>query len=485
MGRGKRLVTVTTCVGALSVLSVFAICPAASAAASCATPAGDWPSFHCSPLNQGFAPDSTVTTANASTLGVRWATNLYGAALDSPVVAYNATLKKKLAYIGTEKGYVEAIDIATGQIVWGASLGSPIRTTPVVSDGAVYVGTFDSPTIYSLNATTGTVNCSVPAPQPIEGSPVIATPPGGVPTLYIGTNDSETASGPVLAINASTCAVEWSFTDYLQRTGVWTPMAYTLDASGTPLIVFGTADPDSTEYAVNALTGARAWTYSVSNPGSGTFDIGAGTTISPPGNNGFADGVAYVPTKAGVMYALNLTTGAFIWDTNFNSLANVSGPGRSTAALGGTDLVFGYNQGVFDLDATTGAVKWQYQDPSKQEVLSSPAVLGPSGSEIVVAADLSGAIEVLSLASSSPPNPTPLYRYQTGGYITASPAVSGGDLLVASSDGFLYDFAAGVETKQRCPRPRSRRPPTGASFPTPMAPSRSAAPRRTAWASPA
>jgi hypothetical protein len=100
--------------------------------------------------------------------------------------------------------------------------------------------------------------------------------------------------------------------------------------------------------------------------------------------------------------------------------------------------VFGYTGGLFDFNAKTGAVKWQYQDPTNTQVLSSPAILGRSPSAIVAAADLGGSIDVLSLADGSL-----LYRYTTGGYITASPAVSGGDLVLASSDSFLYDLAAG------------------------------------------
>ena len=51
--------------------------------------------------------------------------------------------------------------------------------------------------------------------------------------------------------------------------------------------------------------------------------------------NGFADGVAYAHSKLGYAYALDLTTGALIWQYNFGS------PSISTAALSGTSLVLG------------------------------------------------------------------------------------------------------------------------------------------------
>ena len=43
-------------------------------------------------------------------------------------------------------------------------------------------------------------------------------------------------------------------------------------------------------------------------------DVGAGPTITPPGVNGFADGVVYVAGKDRIVYALNLRTGAEIWE---------------------------------------------------------------------------------------------------------------------------------------------------------------------------
>ena len=441
-GRIVAAIAATICLlaGALSIggAPTDAAFTAAARVATGGSSAFDWAEFHQNSLLTGLAANSSLTASTASQLGVAWATDLYGAALDSPVVAYNSTLDETLAYIGTERGDVVAVDLATGRIVWSVWLGSPIRATPLVTNGAVFAATFNSAHLYKLDASTGALDCSVAAPQPIEGTPVEATPPGGVASIYVGTNDYATVSGPMLAVNAGNCVIEWQFTAYNQRAGSWTAAAYSLDSTGEPLIVFGTSDPDSSVYAVDAVTGVEVWRFQAANPSPGQYDIGAGVDISPPGANGFADGVAYVPSKLGIMYALDLTTGLPIWSTNFNAIAGVTEGGRSTAALDGNNLVFGYNGGLFDLNALTGAVIWSYRDPAHTEVLSSPAIAGPSGSEIVVAGDLGGGVDVLSLATG-----VQLYHYQTGGYITASPAVSAGNVLLASTDGFLYDLAVG------------------------------------------
>ncbi|HKA53966.1 MAG TPA: PQQ-binding-like beta-propeller repeat protein, partial [Candidatus Binatia bacterium] len=390
-----------------------------------------------------------MSTANAGTLGVAWAADLYGAALDSPVVAYDPARKKMLAYVGTENGDMIAVNVASGRIVWSTWLGSPIRTTPAVSHGSVYAGTVNSARIYKLNASTGAIDCSVASPQPIEGTPVVATPPGGVRTLYVGTNDSISATGPTLTINAKNCKREWSFTGYNELSGSWVAVSYAMDAKKRPLVLFGTADRDSAVYAVNAVTGRKVWRFAVENPPPGVFDVATGATISPPGQV-TTDGIAYVATKFGIMYALDLTTGKQIWSFNFNKKFGVREGGRSTAALDGDNLVFGYNGGVLDVTASgasAGTMKWSYQTPGGTEALSSPAIAGTRGSEIVAVGDLGGGFDVLSLATG-----VQLYRYRTGGYITASPAVSGGNILIASADGFLYDFAVGGGNDSALPK---------------------------------
>src|ERR1022692_1693792 len=52
------------------------------------TAASDWPEVHRDAQLSGYAPEATITDADASKLGLGWAVNLYAPALSSPVVAY-------------------------------------------------------------------------------------------------------------------------------------------------------------------------------------------------------------------------------------------------------------------------------------------------------------------------------------------------------------------------------------------------------------
>jgi outer membrane protein assembly factor BamB len=435
------------------VLSAAVLCvisAAASGSASAATLGGspavvnaaksadNWASFHRTTNLNGWASNSSVTTATAGNLGVRWAANVYGEVVGSPMVAYNATLKERVAYIGTIAGDMVAVNMTNGQIVWSVYLGSEIRSSPLVVHGSVWVATYNSPKMYKLNAATGAVQCSAVSPRQIEGTPVAATPPGGVPSVYFPNGDLATVSGALTALKQSNCSVEWRFTDYVQTTGEWDPLDYAVDATGEPLIVFGTADPDSTVYAVDAVTGKRVWYYTAYNPPPNTYDIGAGAVTTAPGVNGFADGMVYIESKYGIMYALDLTTGALQWSVNYPQEINAEGRNISTGAMSGDNLVLGDEDGLVDLNPVNGDVVWNNKSPDGVAVDSSPAIAGPSGSQVVAVGDLGGGFEVDSLATGAV-----LYSYQTSGYFTSSPAVSGGNIVIASSNGFLYDFAAG------------------------------------------
>ena len=413
---------------------------ARQAAALAAPQFANWPSFHGNDQLTGVSQDPAISAANAGQLGVRWMTHTFGPVLSSPVTQFSAALNATLAYVANENGDLEAINTATGAIVWSDAFGVPIHATPAVSGNHLWVGTAVSSRMIKVNANTGDVQCTQSLGTGVDfASPVIATPPGGVRTLFVGVQDEGAIPGPLMAINDATCKVEWKRLPYPVFSGSWSPDSYGVNAKGVPLVIFGSGDPDCAVYALNARTGATLWR--VASLTGGLADFGAGTVISPPGRNGIADGMAYVPGKDRILYAIDLTTGKLKWTYDYGAAtgANHDG-GRSTAALAGRTLVFGTPLGIAAVDAVTGKQLWlsEQTGPSDTEVLSSPLVTGPAGQQVVVYGDLKGAIEVRSLATG-----TPLYSYQTQGYVISSAADSAGNLIIGSSDGFLYDLAIG------------------------------------------
>jgi outer membrane protein assembly factor BamB len=401
-----------------------------------------WPKMAYSVNNSGMSPDPAISTANAAQLGVKWMVPTGTTDYSSPVVQWNAQLGETLVYQGNENGYLTAFNQANGATVWSDFLGSAIRDTPLVEGNYVWVADTFDPYEYKIDAATGAVECSTQLVSTENGSATIGAGPGGATTIYIAVNDLGTANGPLYAINEANCAVDWQYTTFNgnDAAGSWDPIAYATSATGVPMIVLGTADPDSSVYAIDAITGKQIWSFAtLVNPTFSDDDVGAGASITPPGVNGFTDGVAYVPGKDGWMYALNLTTGAVIWEFNFGKAFDV-GPeySRATPCVIGDHVLFGGTMGLAELNAITGAPLWHTQAAGGGEVLSACAAVGPYKTRVVAVTDLSGHLTVLNAVTGAI-----LYSYQMGFFSVASVADVDGNLLANSSDGFLYDFAVG------------------------------------------
>ena len=401
-----------------------------------------WPEFHNTPGLTGTSSDPTISTTDAAGLGVRWMAPI-GSALDSPVVATNQTLGQVLAYAGDADGSFEAVNASTGALVWSDFFGSGITSSPLVDNGSVWMAPQNGNRAYKLNAATGAIQCTVATIGSVVSTPVGATPPGGVPTVYISATSTGDANGAVGAYNESNCAQEWAWSGFVTpgSNSNWSPLSYGVDAAGTGLLVFGSDNPDSEVYALDASTGTMVWHYATYCPPTEDWDVGAGPNISPPGANGFADGVAYVEGKDGILYALDLTTGALVWSYNFGG----NGPGNpvvtqadalSSPALSGTTLVFGDAFAVYAVNAVTGQKLWVIGKTGVVD--SSPAIVGPAGAQVVAFGSENGTFQVASLATGKV-----LYKYQTGNFIASSPADVNGTLMVVSYDGFLYDFGVG------------------------------------------
>jgi outer membrane protein assembly factor BamB len=439
--------------------------------------------FHRDAAHTGVSTDTTISTENVASLGLRWQANTGSPAYTSPAVVYNAALDRALVYVANQDGTFAAYDAATGDRVWYFNTPAHLQSSPAVSKRTVYFGASDHK-LYALNATTGALQCTFHAGGAIAASPVVVDPDGRGSQgriVYFGDNGltGTDDGGHVWAVHAvdrrdgrPDCSEAWSFDGFgdppgSQTTaGSWSPPAFGVDGDGRAIIAVGGSSPDNSVYGLDAVTGARIWRYETQ-----TFtldnDVGAGPTISAPGVNGFANGVAYVAGKNRIVYAINLKTGNLIWQFSIRDDSPAAGGAtRSTASLLGNRLYIGYGAGVYALNATTGAKVWKTEQSAgiaTMEVISSPAVTGPPDKGVLFVGDLGGTVYAFDLQTGND-----LWSYQTGNFIYGSPAVAAGRVYVASSDSFLYAFGLGGGAPSAAPQTTLTEPLDGAVVANPV-----------------
>lgn len=482
--RGKGTATVRTGLGSrtfrtviLAVLGPASLLVPVAPAGALPPGADDWTMFHHDALHGGVSPDTTLSATAAPELGLQWQANTGQDSYTSPAVVYDTRLGKTLVYQGSTSGTMSAYDAANGERVWWYRALGAVVSSPARDGGALYFGSRDG-VLHAVDASTGAPLCTFSTGgMMINSSPVVTNPDGAGKVVFFGDNGvtGEDDGGHMWAVHAvdpdpaADCSVQWRFDGFgdppgtQTKGGSWSPPAFARDGNGRPLVVFGSSSPDCAVYALDARTGALVWRFQTEIFSPGTDDVGAGPTVSPPGVNGLIDGAVYVTGKNRISYALNLRTGEKLWD--FRIRDDTPGPGeaRSTAALLGRRLFLGYASGVYALDAVTGEKVWRtpLEAAPELEVVSSPAVAGPPGDEIVVVGSLAGTVYALAAADGAV-----RWSYATGGFIYGSAAVARGRIFIGSADGFLYAFGLGGGASAK-PVATITQPPDGSTIPNP------------------
>ncbi len=139
-----------------------------------------------------------------------------------------------------------------------------------------------------------------------------------------------------------------------------------------------------------------------------------------------ADGVVYVGSGNGDVYALDAATGAELW-----SYATSSGAGKagaSSPAVADGVVYVGSDSGVYALSAATGAVLW---NGGPAFAAASPTV----ANGVVYTGSAFRQIYALSAATGAV-----LWSYATGGAVASSPAVANGVVYTGSDDDNIYAF---------------------------------------------
>ncbi len=382
-----------------------------------------WPDlgFNATHTRENTA-ENVLNATTAKKLLLKWkaATNIQVAnsGCGAPVNVSSPVYSNGIVYYATDDGYLNAYDATTGALKWHFNSQSafPNCSSPLVdpATGLVFFGTVGYngagvPTpFYALDAQTGAVKWSMLLPWNEYSFPTVYAG-----TLYIGMS-RELYAESLYSIDELTGYINWT---HLTTGGVWGEVV--VDTT-TNTLYTSVGNPTPHVDALNVTTGALIWEFTPATFGSND-DVGAPLSL--------ANGMVYVNSKSGIIYALNKSSGSVVWSTQIGAQSNqdMSAPAVSSAGV----IYVGSNDSpLYALNANTGAVLWKYT--TRGPIYSSPAI----ANGLVYFASTDHRFYAVDATTG-----TLVWTYLTGGQSYSSPIVVDGWLYCGSSDGNLYAFS--------------------------------------------
>jgi outer membrane protein assembly factor BamB len=378
---------------------------------------GEWPTVGYDARNRGSVPEGGGPDGPIREL---WRFPTGGWVESAPAVAGDTV------YVSSRDRAVYALSAADGDEDWEFQTGisdtssadtaaseEPMRSSPTVVDGTVYVGggnfevrhrddrierVADHTFLYALEADTGDLQWRFRTDDVIESAPTVVD---GV--AYVGCN-----SGTVYAVDVADGRERWRFsTAKSGGRGIQTTPAV------ADCAVYVGSWADERVYALDAQDGSVTWRYEASGPVSAAPAVG--------------DGLVYVGVNGGgPLVALSTDDGSLEWEYETNG----SVTGSSPAIADGTVYVGDQGESANRLhavDATSGDERWSVSP--RGFVWSSPAVADGT----VYVGDFENRIYGYDTADGSE-----RWQFETGDDVRSSPAVVDGTLYVGSDDGNLY-----------------------------------------------
>jgi parallel beta-helix repeat protein len=342
------------------------------------------------------APESNATA---------WVFNAGRQISSAPVVAAG------LVFVGSDDGYLHAVNATTGQEMWNFWTGPDINS-PTVAHGHVFVTT-KSGNVFAINIFTGLQSWSQTITEQIgEGAPVVT--------------DSKVivnAKQSIFSFDYLTGEIVWHET-IIRANGV-SALSY---ANGViqALIIRGSNDgendvalimlheEDGNQFSIMSFCSARSQEI-ISNP-----------TVVEGYNRLWPCLFAY---KTELFFGLP------------NHRAALEGVTDASPAVAGNICYLPTSSHVYAFDVNTYEMKWQREIEGKN-CTSAPVVADEKG----LFGMHNGYVYALGALDGEV-----LWSYKTEGAIVATPAVSDGVLFVGSLDGNLYAIG---EAKEPTPTPK-------------------------------
>lgn len=346
--------------------------------------ADDWPTEGDEPVR------SHVAASIAPPLEEGWVYNA-GAGFGplSPIIV------GETVFVGTRKGEMHAIELATGKRVGYETFGEAIEGTPVFAEGTLFIPSgWGRRALYAYDLRQGRQRWALRG-NPIEAGLAVAS--GGIVSVD--------TKGSVRLHNLEDGSARWSHMlgeDVLVR--------------ATPVVDDGrviVGDVDGHLAAFDAASGALLWTQ----------EVGAPIYHTPSAH----DGVLVVPTTRGRLEAVDVATGASRWslvlpDTTVRFAPPATGDGQ--VYVGATDGV------VRALDVRTGKELWAHRIDAA--IAAAPLVAG----DAIYVGSLGKDLLALDRATGDM-----LWSETLKGRVKSAFAAKDGALIVLAEPRYVYQFS--------------------------------------------
>lgn len=164
---------------------------------------------------------------------------------------YTPAVANGIVYFTDDSENLYAVNVNSHKLIWEQSIGSGYGgAIPVVNNGMVYLASGSSNTFYAFDATSGSMLWSY---QTGGASTLAATVSNGV--VYVGSYDNN-----LYALQASNGQLLWKYQ------AASSPQSIPSVANGT--VYFGTYGSQPAFYALNATKGTLVWTHNTGDGGN-------------------------------------------------------------------------------------------------------------------------------------------------------------------------------------------------------------------------
>lgn len=331
-----------------------------------------------------MVPRQPLTSQNVSRLSLAWSTKTGGRICATPVVTESAV------YVGSYDHFLYAFDPVWGKPYWSVKTGDFIASAPVVVEDTIYVGSADHH-LYALDATNGSLRWTYKTKGYITSSPIFSS---GL--IYVSSWDYH-----LYALDVGTGQQRW--------------VAHAGNALSSSAVIMNgivyVGARDDKLYAFDAATGIPRWTFTTK-----------GIITSSPAA---ANGIVYAGSWDCCLYALDALTGKLLW-----SVATQGSISSSPVVVNGIVYVGSDDHVLYAFNAANGKKLWSVVTGG---AISACPVVTEHGIIFVGAGD--GKLYALDAN-----NGHVLWLGVVGAPINSTPTVVDDMVYVGADNGKLYAF---------------------------------------------